>query len=494
MGVGIISSSRIREVTQVNYTNNIISYWPFDVNSNDIKGINNGSDTLTSYETSGIVNNSTNFTTSNSSVISIPQNGSLSFGNGTNDVPFSFCGWYNFSSLNGSNRAWLLSKRSTISPPNIEYQLIYISGQFQIYLYSNSSASNFLRQVYTFDLTFGDWIHVGFTYDGSGELKLYVNGIEVGTASNIGTYNAMTASLSPVNFGNGTFTSNLDFNGYQDETAFFDKELTALEFLDLYNKGLNNIPIIEYRFIMIVKSDNTGTSNTDQFTIPTLGIGYNYNVATSDGYTATGLTGNHTITFPSGVGTHTVYITGDFPQIYFNNTGDRLKLLDITNWGSIVWSSFQNAYRGCSNLINITATDTPNLTNVLSFRECFRSCPNLNSVNVENWDMTNVENIFFMFYNAFNLSNIDVSNWNIINISVALNFMVGVTLTTSNYDATLIGWEATLQATYPNGVGYPHTISISFGNSRYTIGSLAETARQSLITNFGWTISDGGGI
>jgi len=63
--------------------------------------------------------------------------------------------------------------------------------------------------------------------------------------------------------------------------------------------------------------------------------------------------------------------------------------------------------------------------------------------------------------------------------------MYQVTLSTVNYDALLIGWEAQAPTT-----GH----SISFGYSKYTLGSTAEAARTSLISTYGWTITDGGGI
>ena len=60
------------------------------------------------------------------------------------------------------------------------------------------------------------------------------------------------------------------------------------------------------RLIFSVKTDNAGTSATNQFTIPTTGIGYLYDIETSDGQSITGLTGGTTITFPSA-GTYDVY-------------------------------------------------------------------------------------------------------------------------------------------------------------------------------------------
>ena len=142
----------------------------------------------------------------------------------------------------------------------------------------------------------------------------------------------------------------------------------------------NIVSSIPSEFIIIVKTDNAGTSNSDQFTIPTTGTGYNYNVSTDDGYSATGLTGDHTITFPTGAGTHEVYISGDFPRIYFNDGGDRLKLLDITNWGiyGIGSTSQASAFYGCSNLV-INATDVGYFENVTDFSRSWRNCSSLTS-------------------------------------------------------------------------------------------------------------------
>ena len=77
----------------------------------------------------------------------------------------------------------------------------------------------------------------------------------------------------------------------------------------------------------------------------------------------------------------------------------------------------------------------------------------------------------------------DLSGWVVTGVTNAINFMGNSTkgMSTSNYNATLIGWGA---QSVQNGV------SISFGNSTYSAGAAA-TARQSLV-NQGWTISDGG--
>ena len=140
-----------------------------------------------------------------------------------------------------------------------------------------------------------------------------------------------------------------------------------------------NGEVIDNRLIFSVKTDNAGTSSTNQFTIPTTGTGYLYDIETSDGQTITGLTGGTTITFPSA-GTYDVYISGSFPQFYFNNTGDRLKLIDLKNFGIYALGSLSqlNAFYGCSNMV-ISATDIGHFENVTNFTSTWRGCSSLTS-------------------------------------------------------------------------------------------------------------------
>ena len=131
---------------------------------------------------------------------------------------------------------------------------------------------------------------------------------------------------------------------------------------------------VEDRFIFSVKTDNAGTSGTNQFTIPTTGSGYLYDIETSDGQTIVGVTGSHTITFP-GAGTYTVYISGTFPQIYFNNSGDKLKILSVGNWGiyGIGVFSYANNFYGCTNIPSI-GEDVTNFNIITNGTNCFLSC------------------------------------------------------------------------------------------------------------------------
>ena len=281
------------------------------------------------------------------------------------------------------------------------------------------------------------------------------------------------------------------------------------------------------------------TTSNETITIPIIATStYNYSITTSDGRTFNNISGGKTITFATA-GDYDVSISGIFPRFFFNNGGDKTKLIDIKQWGNIVWTSFERSFRGATNLTG-SFTDAPNLTNATNMSYMFRDASsfngdisswNVSSVtnmadmffrasafnrDISSWDTSNVTKINSMFNRAvsfnqpigsWNMSSVtnmsamffgatsfdqNISNWNITSVTTFVNFAAGVTFSTSNYDAILIGWEATLQAAFPNGSGYTPNISINFGNSEYTGGGAAATARASLVSNFGWSLVDGG--
>ncbi len=152
------------------------------------------------------------------------------------------------------------------------------------------------------------------------------------------------------------------------------------------------------------------TIANESITIPTTGSGYNYAVDWGDGTIETGFTGNATHEY-AVTGTYTAKITGDFPRIYFNNSGDKDKIRTIEQWGSQQWSNFQNAFSGCTQL-QITATDAPDLSNVTSLSNMFRSCTALDTPDFSNWDTSSITTMKEMFYRANNFDG-NIINWDV---------------------------------------------------------------------------------
>uniref|UniRef100_UPI00404A2C15 BspA family leucine-rich repeat surface protein n=1 Tax=Flavobacterium sp. TaxID=239 RepID=UPI00404A2C15 len=93
-----------------------------------------------------------------------------------------------------------------------------------------------------------------------------------------------------------------------------------------------------------------------------------------------------------------------------------LTLENINQWGAVEWISVENAFKLC-NLLEITATDTPNLSQVTSMANMFDSCYLLNSpYNLNAWDISNVTDLSGMFRNcqSFNQA---LSQWNTSNVT-----------------------------------------------------------------------------
>ena len=181
-------------------------------------------------------------------------------------------------------------------------------------------------------------------------------------------------------------------------------------------------------FVITVKTDNAGSSGDTQFTIPTTGSGYNYNVDCHDDgiFEVIGATGNYTCNYDTA-GTYTIRIKdhkGDgtgFPRIYFNDDGDKGKLVTIEQWGTGQWSSMNDAFEGCENM-TLNATDIPDLSHLVNMSGMFRSTDVFNG-DIGDWDTSHVTDMSSLF-NSASQFNQDISGWDtssVINMSNMFN-------------------------------------------------------------------------
>ena len=185
-------------------------------------------------------------------------------------------------------------------------------------------------------------------------------------------------------------------------------------------------------FVTTWKTDNPGTSAANEITIPTSGSGYMYEVDWGDGSRSTNLTGNSTHTYASA-GTYTVKIRGNFPRIYFNNEGDKEKLLSVENWGAIAWTSMEAAFYGCSNL-RINALDVPDLSGATSLAQMFKGAISLNDP-IDTWDVTTITNLSETFSGATDF-NQSLNGW----VTTALENMDG-TFLQSGFNQPIDAWD-----------------------------------------------------
>ena len=107
--------------------------------------------------------------------------------------------------------------------------------------------------------------------------------------------------------------------------------------------------------------------------------------------------------------------------------------------------------------------------------------------NISSWDVSSVTDMSSMFNHATQFEQ-NLGSWDISNVTSMANMFSNVTLTTTNYDAILVGWAA-LPSVQPN-------VIFTGGNSQYSMApSAAATARGVLTAGpNNWTITDGGPI
>ena len=134
---------------------------------------------------------------------------------------------------------------------------------------------------------------------------------------------------------------------------------------------------------------------------------YDYNVDWGDGNNSTNQSGDATHVYASS-GIKTVTITGTFPRIYINNGLKINKITSIDQWGTGTWTSMEAAFFGAENLV-MTATDSPDLSQVTSMKEMFRGARIFNG-DISGWDTSSVTDMSGVFHNA-NAFNQDIGGW-----------------------------------------------------------------------------------
>jgi hypothetical protein len=213
-------------------------------------------------------------------------------------------------------------------------------------------------------------------------------------------------------------------------------------------------------FIIEVDTSKTGVSNNNQFQFGGAEGDYDVVAKQNDIVVATfnDLSNQETITLPSS-GVYVLEVSAKevngFNRIRFSNGGDQLKVTDIKQWGTIVWSSFNNALRGCSNML-VTATDVPDLTQDPDMRTMFIFAT-LANPNAQDWDVSSVTRMGSMF----SISGLSEEN---------------------------------LTACYENWSQLSLQQNVLFGGGNTKYNASGQAGRDILVNTYNWSITDGGQV
>lgn len=195
-------------------------------------------------------------------------------------------------------------------------------------------------------------------------------------------------------------------------------------------------------FILSVKTDNTGPSDNDQFTLPLVATGtYNFTVQWGDGDSDTITVWNQAETTHTyaAAGTFEIKIRGAISSWSFNNAGDRQKITIVSQWGGLDLGNSIGHFYGCSNL-TITATDSPDLSAVTTFENTFRSCAALATITtVGSWDTSTITNFATTFQDAVLFNDGNINSWDMSLATTIASMFDGCTV----FNQALNSWTLT---------------------------------------------------
>ena len=144
---------------------------------------------------------------------------------------YTLTGWIKLTTLNG--RPVIVELKDPVSGNS---ELVYVSTSNKVICKSAVPAFNGAGITSNTVLQLNKWYHVACTFDGTGNLNLYVNGNRDGTT--ISTASALTWTSSPtINLWRDTLAVPLA-TGYLDDVMIFSHALALGEIQHLYAKGL----------------------------------------------------------------------------------------------------------------------------------------------------------------------------------------------------------------------------------------------------------------
>lgn len=214
-------------------------------------------------------------------------------------------------------------------------------------------------------------------------------------------------------------------------------------------------PITSGSFSTTWKTDNSGSSNSDQISFH-LGTGNDGesclgtlyweelgNQSNNGSTTLDSPCNPETITFPSA-GMYRVDISGDFPTFNISLAGDEQKILTVEQWGDNEWATLEAAFYLASNL-TVPAVDAPDLSQATDLRQMFYGATSFNQ-SIDHWDVSTITSINGMFYNAA-IFNQPLNIWDVSNVTD----MSGTFGNAQSFNQPLNSWDVSSVTVMSNG-------------------------------------------
>lgn len=270
---------------------------------------------------------------------------------------------------------------------------------------SGSSATSF---VYT--VTYSDATTVNLT---NGDITL--GGTDTAGCNAVVTNGTTTSATVTVTGCTGDGTVNISIAADTAQDADGDQAPAY---------GPSSTAAVKNSFIVSFNSSNIegGSSANTDVAIPLVDwIGYDFDIDWGDSSTenvnspgAAGRVITHTYSTP---GTYQIKMKGsNLPWLQFCSGTDKLKIVDVKQWGTNAWWKFEFMFANCKN-VQISATDAPVLSSLVApgFRGLFQNATSFNS-DINHWDTSTVTDMSNAFAGA-TAYNKPLANWDVSNVT-----------------------------------------------------------------------------
>ncbi len=181
-------------------------------------------------------------------------------------------------------------------------------------------------------------------------------------------------------------------------------------------------------------------ASSTSITLPVVAGVYDVDTNNDGTFDRLNLTGTQTFDLGSA-GIHTIAVrpnstnTKNELQIQFASGNNSGKLITIENWGTIVWTSMNKAFEGCTRIRIASVAGVPNLSKVTSMTEMFKGATSLTD-NLNAWDVSNVTSMNSMFFGAVIFTN-DLNTWNVAKVTNMSSMFYGA----SNFNGDISTWN-----------------------------------------------------
>jgi surface protein len=177
------------------------------------------------------------------------------------------------------------------------------------------------------------------------------------------------------------------------------------------------------------------SSNTSQIRLPLeTGGSYNFIVQWGDGTSETITASTQALHTYAAAGVYNVTITGTLVGWRVNNAGDRLKLLDVMQWGTVRLGNSGGYFYGASNMV-VTAMDTLDFTGTTNMQSFFQGVRLFNQP-IGGWDVSSVTNMQHMFNGASSF-NQPIGGWDVSSVTN----MGGMFYSASSFNQPIGNWN-----------------------------------------------------